>query len=248
MKKIFVFFVLLFMAFYLVFGQKGVHEPGTGLTNPEIKEAGQGTGQGLQENVETETQNQGQENEIKTKNQEQVSNQQNQQTNQGNGDNQQVMERKQERIMQNQNLELSNGKKLEVQVENNEQFRLRANNVEAKTKINMMQEQTQEGVKLQVQLSNGKNAEVKVMPDTASERAIERLRLKVCSEENNCQIELKEVGSRENIRVAYEIRAEKETKLFGLFKAKMQVKAQVDAENGEVVQEFKPWWAFLAKE
>jgi predicted SnoaL-like aldol condensation-catalyzing enzyme len=30
-------------------GQLGIHEPGTGLANPELKEAGQGTGQGLQQ-------------------------------------------------------------------------------------------------------------------------------------------------------------------------------------------------------
>ena len=32
----------------LVAAQKGIHEPGTGLVNPELKEAAQGTGQGLQ--------------------------------------------------------------------------------------------------------------------------------------------------------------------------------------------------------
>jgi len=34
-------------------------------------------------------------------------------------------------------------------------------------------------------LSNGRNAEIKIMPDTASERALERLRLHVCNESNN---------------------------------------------------------------
>jgi hypothetical protein len=28
----------------------------------------------------------------------------------------------------------------------------------------------------------------------------------------------------------------------------MQVRAQVDAENGEVIRTNKPWWAFLASE
>jgi hypothetical protein len=32
----------------LVAAQQGIHEPGTGIANPEIKEAAQGTGQGLQ--------------------------------------------------------------------------------------------------------------------------------------------------------------------------------------------------------
>ena len=112
----------------------------------------------------------------------------------------------------------------------------------------MTQEQTQAGTKLQVKLSNGKNAEVKVMPDTASEKAMEQLRIRVCSEENNCQIELKEVGQGEQVKAAYEVQVQKQAKVLGLFKAKMQVQAQVDAENGEVIQLKKPWWAFLASE
>jgi hypothetical protein len=37
----------------LASGPQGVHEPGTGVTNPDIKEAAQGTGQGLQAVNET---------------------------------------------------------------------------------------------------------------------------------------------------------------------------------------------------
>jgi len=77
---------------------------------------------------------------------------------------------------------------------------------------------------------------------------LNRLRLKVCSQENNCSIELKEVGSGDGAKLAYELRAEKQVKVFGLFKARMQERAQVDAENGEVVQVKKPWWSFLASE
>ena len=86
------------------------------------------------------------------------------------------------------------------------------------------------------------------MPDTASERAIERLQLKVCSEEAGCQIELKEVGEGNEARLAYEVKAQKTSRGFGLFKKDMQVEAQVDAESGEVIQSNKPWWAFLASE
>ena len=112
----------------------------------------------------------------------------------------------------------------------------------------MTQEQTQTGTKLQVKLSNGKNAEVKVMPDTASEKALEQLRMKVCSEENNCTIELKEVGSKEQTQLAYELKTQRKAKVFGLIAAKMQVKAQVSAENGELIRVDKPWWAFIASE
>jgi hypothetical protein len=40
--------LMLAISVSLAFGQQGMHEPGTGLTSPETKEAAQGTGQGLQ--------------------------------------------------------------------------------------------------------------------------------------------------------------------------------------------------------
>ena len=75
------------------------------------------------------------------------------------------------------------------------------------------------------------------MPETASERAVERLG------ELNFTVELKEVGAN---RTAYEIRGEKQGKFLGLFKIRANVSVEVDAENGEVVKTKKPWWAFLA--
>lgn len=85
---------------------------------------------------------------------------------------------------------------------------------------------------------------VKYMPDQVKERALERLRIRNCGEENNCSIELKEVGK----QLAYEIQAERHAKLLGMFRKKMQVKAQVDAETGELIKVKKAWWAFLASE
>ena len=97
-------------------------------------------------------------------------------------------------------------------------------------------------------LSNGRNATIKIMPNTASETAIERLRLKVCSVDNNCTLVLKEVGNGSKISMAYQIQANKDSKLLGLFKKKMKVEAQVNAETGDVLSAKKPWWAFLATE
>lgn len=136
-----------------------------------------------------------------------------------------------------------NGETVQVQGEGN-QLRLRVGNAEAGTEL----EVTSDGQKLMTRLSNGRNAEIKIMPDTASERALTRLRLKVCNETNNCTLELKQVGTGEQSRLAYEVQAERHSRILGLFQAKMQVKAQVDAENGEVMSTGKPWWAFLATE
>jgi hypothetical protein len=45
--------LMLTISISLASGPQGIHEPGTGLTNPETKEAAQGTGQGLKAVDET---------------------------------------------------------------------------------------------------------------------------------------------------------------------------------------------------
>ncbi len=126
---------------------------------------------------------------------------------------------------------------------------LRVGKIVAQTRMNLTEETDEQGKKkLKVKLKNGKEFEIKIMPDTASERALERLRLKVCSEENNCTIELKETGKGDNAKPTYEVQVERHSRILGLFKKKMQVRAEVNAENGEVMKVRKPWWAFLASE
>ena len=140
------------------------------------------------------------------------------------------------------------GQMLKIQTQENNKIKLEVGGVSADCDFEMKQEKVQNKTKLYAELSNGKNAEIKVMPDAASEKALERLRLKVCSEENECQIELKEVGSGEKAQLAYELKIQRQSKVFGLFRARMQVQAQVDSETGEIIRVKKPWWAFLASE
>mgnify|MGYP001597998116 CR=1 FL=1 len=111
---------------------------------------------------------------------------------------------------------------------------------------NITEEKDNNKTKLKIHLSNGKAFEIKIMPNTVSERALEKLKLKFCDDSNNCTIQLKEVGIGNKTRVAYEIQVERHYKLLLLFKAKALNKAQVDAETGEIVIVKKPWWAFLA--
>ena len=229
MKKIVLlsFILVLMSCLVLAQGQNGQQEPGAGAGNPEAGETGQGTGEGLQINAETETQEQ----------------QQNQ------GEETQLQNEVQQETRLNAGEYVGeNGQGIQVQEQNNNRTQLRVRNVSAHTSMELNQEQVQNKTRLKVKLSNGMGAEIKVMPDTASERALEALRLHVCSEENNCVIELKEVGQGEGVRAAYEIRVQKEARIFGIFKTKMQVQAQVDGETGEVIQTKKPWWAFLAVE
>jgi hypothetical protein len=89
-------------------------------------------------------------------------------------------------------------------------------------------------------LSNGRKAEIKIMPETASERAIERLG------ELNFTVELKEVGSGNESKVVYEMEGEKQGRFLGIIKTTGKLKIQVDAETGEIISVKKPWWAFLA--
>jgi hypothetical protein len=140
------------------------------------------------------------------------------------------------------------GKQIQIQAEGNNGVRLRVQNAEAHTSFEITYSQENGKTRMNVQLSNGRNAEIKVMPDIASERALQRLRLKNCNESNNCSIELKQVGQGEQARLAYEVQAERHSRILGLFAAKMQVRAQVDAETGETIGVGKPWWAFLATE
>lgn len=141
-----------------------------------------------------------------------------------------------------------NGKEMKLEkVQNMNRLRVGGHYADYSS-LELQQEASLTGTKFKAKLSNGQNAEIKIMPDVASERALERLRLKVCQEEEGCKIVLKEVGKGEDVEAAYELETDKEAKVFGMFKTKMKVRAQVSAENGEVIRVNKPWWAFLASE
>lgn len=118
--------------------------------------------------------------------------------------------------------------------------------VTTKTTIDIFTEKKEDKTKLMAEISNGKKAEIKVMPETASETAIERLGLKVCSQDNNCTIELKETGKGEKAKPVYEVQAIREYRILWIFKVKSTVTAEISAENGEVLMVKKPWWSFLA--
>jgi len=120
--------------------------------------------------------------------------------------------------------------------------------VEAGCDCILEQEQIKNKTRIKAILSNGNYSEIKIMPDTASETALNHLRLNICSEENNCSIKLKEVPVNEGVKLAYELMAEKNAKILGMFQTKMHVRVQVDAENGEVIQIEKPWWSLLSSE
>ena len=140
------------------------------------------------------------------------------------------------------------GEMMMIQEQANNRIKLEVGGQAAESSMQMNQVMEGGVTKLSAQLSNGQNAEIKVMPDAASQTAMERLKLQTCSEEAGCSIELKEVGAGENVKAAYEVKTQRTSRVLGIFKAQMQVQAQVDAESGEILDVKKPWWAFLASE
>lgn len=81
---------------------------------------------------------------------------------------------------------------------------------------------------------------VKILPETASQRARERLG------ELGFNVSLKEVGKGNETKTFYEAKAKKEGKLFGFLKVRGEVSAEIDAETGEVTKIHRPWWSFMA--
>jgi len=126
---------------------------------------------------------------------------------------------------------------------------------------------------IKVKLRDGTNASIKVMPDVAAARALEVLRLHVCSADNNCTIVLKDVGQRDEVddsdeigddevndddsieagddsnrRLRYEVRAEKRYRMLGLFPRSAEVRVEISADDGGVVDTDRPWWTVFSSE
>jgi len=84
--------------------------------------------------------------------------------------------------------------------------------------------------------SSGTEKEIKIMPETASETAKQRLG------DLGFTISLKEVGK----KPTYQLDTEKPVKILGFMKTNAKISAEIDAETGEMTSIKKPWWSFLA--
>ena len=122
-------------------------------------------------------------------------------------------------------------------------------NHSAETNLTIEEETENNRTKFKVKLNNGRNAEIKIMPNVASIKALKRLRLKRCNNTSvNCSIELKEVGEGNNSRLVYEVRARKTFKIWGFIRNREEVRIRIDAETGEEIEIKRPWWAWMATE
>lgn len=122
---------------------------------------------------------------------------------------------------------------------------LRDGNTVVDTKLGLTKVENNGQSSVEVGLSNGNNAELKVMPSTASETALAKLKLSVCNAANSCTIKLKEVPGNSG-KIEYNVQIDRHSKILGIFQKKMTVSAEVDAQTGNVISVHKPWWAFLA--
>lgn len=136
------------------------------------------------------------------------------------------------------------GQELRVREITRELKELRVNNHNATTRLNISQETDEQNMtRLKVRLKNGEEKDINIMPDAAHEMALERLRLRNCTPENNCSLELKES---DNNKTIYEFSLTKKAKFLWMFKTEKKVMAEIDAETGEVIREKRLWWGFLA--
>lgn len=89
-------------------------------------------------------------------------------------------------------------------------------------------------------LSNGEPAEIKITPGYASETVVEKVG------DLDFNVQLQETKENNNLKFVYQTdEKEKEIKIFGLFKIKIKVSAQIDALTGDIKIKM-PWWSIFA--
>jgi hypothetical protein len=109
---------------------------------------------------------------------------------------------------------------------------------EVAVEVNNVRAVTREEVRIEGSQLYIRNRTVNVVPDTAVNRALERERISLDG------LELR-VDNEEPI---YVVRGRRNVRILGFIPATMRVEVRVNAENGDVEQCSRPWWAFLARE
>lgn len=136
----------------------------------------------------------------------------------------------------------SEGKESEVSLEVVGGKFFRANGgVQAKSDLEISENDTDGKTKVRVQLKDGSYKEIKVLPDRASEIAKARLRMKF----GNDSLEIREIKHKNVPRVVYHLQGNSTGRFLGIFKTHVNANSDVDAETGEVLVVHRPWWAFL---
>ena len=119
-------------------------------------------------------------------------------------------------------------------------YEIRGREIEVETEdgINLSEETNGTEYRLRARF-RGNVTDIKIMPDQASEIALERLRAL------NFTVELRQSVHKNVPRVVYNIETNKHGRFLGVFKLSLKVEGEVDPETGEFIGISKPWWAFL---
>lgn len=136
--------------------------------------------------------------------------------------------------------EFGNEKKIEIEIERENGRRTVRVDGEDELETELEIEQGENDSELRAVLSNGERARLRLLPDEARERILERL--KALNIEN---MTLEEITDRNVPKVVYNIKTNKQGKFLGVFKLAMKVEGRVDPETGEILDINKPWWAIL---
>ena len=111
------------------------------------------------------------------------------------------------------------------------------------------QNQLKENYQFQYQLGDGEFINANLNREQAQEqirqKIQQRFNIQNCSCENIKLVELKNEFNQN--RIAYQVIEDQEGKIFGLFKKKIQIQANVDIENGEVISIKKPWYMWMMR-
>ncbi|MBT4257605.1 hypothetical protein HOD88_00275 [archaeon] len=112
--------------------------------------------------------------------------------------------------------------------------------VESKLKLKTIN-QGNESI-IRAMLSNGNETTINFLPDEIYSRIREQLHTQ------NISIELEEKVHKNIPKVIYNIEANKNGKFLGIFKMKLKIEEEIDAETGELLKMNTPWWAFMVSE
>lgn len=90
-----------------------------------------------------------------------------------------------------------------------------------------------------VNISNGSEQRIKIIPERLYNISLERFKSK------NFTVEIIEIKYRNIPRVVYHLQSNHSGRFIGLWKIRAKYEASVDPETGEEINFHRPWWAFL---
>lgn len=258
MKKVLLFTVFIIIALGIMFNAGHVFADNDGDNDGNSRRDNSGSNSGSNSNSNSESGNSGSSDNLENNNRENEENE-NQESRKADGMQEFANESERENRTNNERETKNrtiitfvdeNGQNISIRVDiktkirgNQTIERIKVKEIEAESDVEIENETEHKDGKnithFRARLSNGNKEEIKVMPDRASERAIEVL------QSRNLTIVLREVGKGNDSRIVYFVNGSRTVKLIGLFKINANLVAVINPTTGNVEQIQKPWWFFL---